>query len=134
MNQLFSNAQRKSVPVPTKRQSRGASGSSGNFRIENGRTFSYSTCIAATMPEGMTIGNDTYYSATTSNHQRKAGVSGCDIVVVGVPENTLHLEGWFVHNYPRLVAEDMIKFRSGSIDPALYKRIVKYQEEMGVTL
>jgi hypothetical protein len=130
--QLFSNSERKSVPVPAKRQRLGDK--ANHFRIENGRTFSYSTCIKATMPEGMTIGNDTYYSASTGNHQRKAGVSGCDIVVIGVPENTLHLEGWFVHNYPRLVAEDMVHFRSGSINPDLYQRIVKYQKEMGVTL
>ena len=133
MNQQpFSNSQRKSVPVPAKRQ--GLGDSKNHLKTSASRVMSYSTCIMATMPEGMTIGNDTYYSATTSKHQRKAGVSGCDIVVVGVPEGTLHLEGWFVHNYPRLVAEDMVHFRSGSIDPDLHERIVKYQDEMGVTI
>lgn len=133
MNQRpFSNTQRKSVPVPAKRQARGDS--KNHMTTSDSRVMSYSTCIKATLPEGLTIGNDTYYSATTGNHQRKAGVSACDIVVIGVPEGTLHLEGWFVHNYPRLVAEDMVHFRSGSIDPALLKRIVQYQAEMGVTL
>ena len=50
--------------------------------------FSYATCIRQTLPGGLTIGNVTRYSMTTSHHQSKAGVKQCDVLLDNVPRGT----------------------------------------------
>lgn len=107
---------------------------SNHLTHDHMRSFSYSTCIVDVLSNGQTIGNNTYYSATSTRHQTKAGASGCDVVVLGVPEGTADLAGWFRHNYPRLVAQDLVHYQTGSIDPMLLADIRKYQAEMGASL
>ena len=50
--------------------------------------FSYDTMIRQTLPSGLTIGNVTRYSMTTSHHQSMAGVRLCDVKLYNVPHGT----------------------------------------------
>jgi len=50
--------------------------------------FSYATMIRQTLPGGLTIGNVTRYSMTTSHHQSRAGVRLCDVKLDDVPQGT----------------------------------------------
>ena len=80
--------------------------------------FSYATMIRQTLPGGLTIGNVTRYSMTTSHHQSKAGVRLCDVKLDDVPRGTddllaLAIERqviypWLGHYIP--VAEYMLHF------------------------
>lgn len=124
MNQNLTNQQRKGDITHGKRD--GLCDSKNYFRLVNGHVFSYTTCLVATLPDGSTIGNDTYYSNTTSRHQTKAGVRSCDVVVIGVPENTADLSGWFVHNFFDIAARDGIKYKGGALPAALSAHIAQY--------
>lgn len=62
-----------------------------NFVDHGDAAYSYTTKIKETTLDGVTIGNDTKYSVTTSRHQNKAGVKFCDIVLTDVPKNTHNL-------------------------------------------
>ena len=55
------------------------------------RVYSYQTVIRQTLPGGLTIGNVTHYSVTTSAHQRKAGSASCDVLLGDVPRGTSDL-------------------------------------------
>ena len=54
------------------------------------RVYSYSTVILE-RHSGLTIGNVTYYSVTTSRHQSKAGSRLADVVLDNVPQGTADL-------------------------------------------
>lgn len=51
------------------------------------RVYSHSTLIRQMLPNGLTIGNRTYYSSTTSRHQNKANVEHCHVVLENVPKD-----------------------------------------------
>jgi len=80
--------------------------------------FSYATCIHQTLPGGLTIGNVTRYSMTTSHHQSRAGVRLCDVLLDNVPRGTNDLLAlaierqvvypWLGHYIP--AAEYMLHF------------------------
>ena len=80
--------------------------------------FSYDTMIRQTLPSGLTIGNVTRYSMTTSRHQSQAGVKQCDVLLDNVPRGTddllsLAIErrvvySWLGHYIP--AAEYMLHF------------------------
>ena len=53
--------------------------------------LSYATCIRQALASGVTIGNVTKYSPTTSKHQRIVGAADCDIVLDDVPRDTPEL-------------------------------------------
>lgn len=59
------------------------------------RAFSYQTCIKDVLADGRSIGNVTRYSVTTSNHQNKAGVRWCDVLVDAVPRGVDDLVDWY---------------------------------------
>jgi len=52
------------------------------------RVYSYKTCIRQALPGGLTIGNVTVYSTTTSRHQARAGSTRCDVLLGDVPRGT----------------------------------------------
>ena len=54
------------------------------------RVYSYSTVILE-RHSGLTIGNVTYYSVTTSRHQSKAGSRLADVALDNVPQGTTSL-------------------------------------------
>ena len=54
------------------------------------KVYSYSTVILE-RHSGLTIGNVTYYSTTTSRHQSKAGSRAADVVLDDVPQGTTDL-------------------------------------------
>ena len=54
------------------------------------KVYSYDTVILE-RHSGMTIGNTTYYSTTTSQHQTKAGSRGADVRLDNVPQGTTDL-------------------------------------------
>ena len=54
------------------------------------RVYSYSTVILE-RHSGLTIGNVTYYSVTTSRHQSKAGSRAADVALDNVPQGTKDL-------------------------------------------
>ena len=53
--------------------------------------FSYATCIWQRLPGGVTIGNVTQYSPTTSRHQTMAGVAQCNVQLDNEPRGTTDL-------------------------------------------
>jgi hypothetical protein len=53
--------------------------------MDNGNAFSYSTMIRQLVEPGLSIGNKTKYSKTTSRHQRQTLVGECKIVMDDVP-------------------------------------------------
>lgn len=57
-----------------------------HYHEHGDRVYSYQTVIRQTVAGGLTIGNDTRYSVTTSKHQSRAGVRSCDVVLDNVPE------------------------------------------------
>lgn len=59
--------------------------------LDDGRIFSYNTCILQRLEDGTTVGNVTKYSVTTSKHQTKAGARLADVLVDNVPEGTQYL-------------------------------------------
>jgi len=63
------------------------------------RAWSYDTCIKDVLPDGRSIGNATYYSATTSHHQSMVGAKYCAVVVGNVPKNTSDLAAWYENNH-----------------------------------
>lgn len=65
--------------------------SRSNFIDYGTVAYSYTTRIKETTLAGVTIGNATKYSSTTSRHQNKAKVNFCDIVLTNVPMNTRNL-------------------------------------------
>ena len=100
--------------------------------------FSYATCIWQRLPDGLTIGNVTRYSNTTSHHQSKAGVKQCDVLLDNVPRDTTDLLAfaierhevylWLGHYIP--AAEYMLHFDRATdrlIEPArIIDSIAKY--------
>lgn len=62
-----------------------------NFVDHGDSAFSYTTKIFETTLAGVTIGNATKYSVTTSKHQNKAEVKKADLVLLNVPINTRSL-------------------------------------------
>lgn len=63
---------------------------SAYHKLANGTVYSYSTCIRQECA-GLTIGNITWYSVTTSRHQAQARCVSCDVVLDGVPQDTVDL-------------------------------------------
>ena len=61
-----------------------------HHRDTGDRVLSYDTCILERC-KGLTIGNVTYYSVTTSRHQSKAGSRLADVVLDNVPQGTTSL-------------------------------------------
>ena len=61
-----------------------------HYRDGGDKVYSYSTVILE-RHSGMTIGNVTYYSVTTSRHQSKAGSRLADVVLDNVPQGTTSL-------------------------------------------
>ena len=59
--------------------------------LDDGRIFSYNTCILQRLEDGTTVGNVTKYSVTTSKHQSRAGSRTADILVDNIPEGTQYL-------------------------------------------
>ena len=58
-----------------------------NYYESSTKVYSYSTSILE-RHGGLTIGNMTYYSPTTSKHQAKAGSRQADVVLDSVPKGT----------------------------------------------
>ena len=59
--------------------------SQSNFCTHGNLTYSYETVIKETVPGGLTIGNVTMYTHTTSVHQVRANVRDCDVLLDSVP-------------------------------------------------
>ena len=59
-------------------------------RLTNGTVYSYSTCIRQEV-SGLSIGNITKYSMTTSRHQAQAQCVSCDVLLDDVPQDTPEL-------------------------------------------
>lgn len=76
-----------------------------NFVQIGQRARSYGTAIMDVLPDGRTIGNDTKYSKTTSHHQSKARVRGCDIVVTDAPMGTQNLAEWYMSRQGKVSKE-----------------------------
>lgn len=72
------------------KERRRASGSS--VHSEGDLLFSYGTAVAQRLPSGLTIGNVTRYSVTTSKHQSQMGVRQADILVEDVPRGATDLQ------------------------------------------
>lgn len=67
----------------------------GQYTRIGHRSWSYDTALTDVLADGRTIGNTTFYSRTTSHHQRMAGVHTCDVQVNGVPQGTADLAAWY---------------------------------------
>ena len=63
---------------------------SNYHRLANGTVYSYSTCIRQEIA-GLSIGNITRYSVTTSRHQSQAQCVSCDVLLDNVPRDTPEL-------------------------------------------
>lgn len=61
------------------------------YTVIGDRHYSYQTIIRQTLPGGLTLGNITKYSVTTSKHQSMARVKECDVLLDGVPKGTTDL-------------------------------------------
>lgn len=57
----------------------------GNLKFKPGEAWSYGTRLIQTTDDGLTVGNITRYSVTTSKHQGIAAVRQCDILVDNIP-------------------------------------------------
>ena len=62
-----------------------------NYWEHGDKVYSYQTCILQRVHDGLTIGNITHYSNTTSRHQGKAGSRQADVVLDNVPMGTRDL-------------------------------------------
>ena len=76
----------------------------GHYCEHGDKVYSYQTVIRQTIAGGLTIGNDTRYSVTTSKHQTRAMVRSCDVVLNSVPEGcsdllALAIERGLVRHY-----------------------------------
>ena len=60
------------------------------YRETPNTVFSYDTCIWQRVG-GLTIGNVTKYSMTTSHHQTRAMVRSCDVLLDDVPRGCADL-------------------------------------------
>ena len=58
----------------------------GHYCEHDGKVYSYQTVIRQMIAGGLTIGNVTRYSVTTSKHQVRADVRSCDVLLDDVPE------------------------------------------------
>ena len=56
-----------------------------NYYDDGDKVYSYETCILQRVHDGLTIGNATYYSYTTSRHQSKAFSRSADVALYDVP-------------------------------------------------
>lgn len=72
-----------------------------NLKMIGERAWSYGTALRDVLPDGRTIGNTTRYSVTTSNHQAKTRVRGCDVQVTDVPRGTDNLAAWYLARQPK---------------------------------
>jgi len=63
------------------------------YQVLGDRTYSYGTCIRQTLrgAAGFVISNVTYYSPTTTLHQRKANCWRAEILLQNVPRGTTDL-------------------------------------------
>lgn len=61
------------------------------YQVLGDRVYSYQTCIRQTLPGGLTIGNVTHYSSTTTAHQNKAGCDKCDVLLGNVDRGVTDL-------------------------------------------
>lgn len=61
------------------------------YTVKGDRHYSYQTIIRQTLPGGLTLGNVTKYSVTTSKHQTMANVTQCDVTLDDVPKGTTDL-------------------------------------------
>lgn len=62
-----------------------------NYKSDARFAWSYQTVIRQTLANGMTIGNTTKYSRTTSRHQTKERIHSCNILIDRVPIGTSDL-------------------------------------------
>ena len=83
--------------------------------------FSYATCIWQRILGGLTIGNVTRYSMTTSHHQSRAGVRQCDVLLDNVPRGTSDL-------LPLAIERGLVSLAGGEY------RAMRYDSNMGMMI
>ena len=76
-------------------------GHSRSMFYEDGKLFSYGTCILQRV-NGYVIGNGTRYSQTTSGHQSSASIYKADLVLHEVSRGVTDLKSYAVSLFNRL--------------------------------
>ena len=102
--------------------------SQSNYHNHGHCIYSYQTVIYQRVSGGLTIGNVTLYSNTTSKHQSMAGARRCDVVLDNVPKGCSDL-------LDLAVRRDLIPLNTTfAIGTNLYRVTVKYNPEDDLAL